>query len=95
MAINKDINKNLMDLLNTDEKQSSSIDSLQSREYLDEKQEQKELVNIDNSSSVFSVRIKKRDVVLLKNHLKKQGIHNFSTGLKNIIYKYMFDNGII
>ncbi len=108
MAINKDINKNLMDLLSSTEKASTTtnIDTLQSKEYLQRRElqrdiqgQQKALTNTNtkeaNSSSVFSVRIKNKDVVALKQALEKQGINNFSTGLRTIIYKYMQDNSII
>ncbi len=118
--VNKEINQNLKNLLNPTERRSSNIDSLQSREYLQKRQEQSEIQNeaqnqnmassieskndreaikeqkkADNSSSVFSVRIKNSDVVALKQALKKQGINNFSTGLRTIIYKYMEDNNIL
>ncbi len=112
--INKEINQNLKNLLNTGERRTSNIDTLQSREYLEkrevEREVQKQIENQNivgqvqiknnekhkssNASSVFSVRIKNKDVVALKLALKKQGINNFSTGLKTIIYKYIQDNGI-
>ena len=97
MAVNKEINKNLQNLMNSTEN-ISNIDTLQSKKYLEIKEIDKiNIVNnkLDNSSLVFSVRIKKKDVELLKRALKKQGVNNFSSGLKQIIYKYMLDNGII
>ncbi len=94
MAVNKEINKNLQNLMNSTEN-ISNIDTLQSKKYLEIKEIDKINNKLDNSSQVFSVRIKKKDVELLKRALKKQGVNNFSSGLKQIIYKYMLDNGII
>ncbi len=110
-TINKEINQNLKNLLNRGESRSSNIDTLQSREYLEKREVEKEIqkqnvvgqmqIKADeknkssNASSVFSVRIKNKDVVALKLALKKQGINNFSTGLRTIIYKYIQDNGIL
>lgn len=97
MAVNKDINQNLMDILGSRDS-SSNINTLQSKEYLENQEETKLKTveeSLNNSSQVFSVRIKKNDVLSLKRAFHKQGINNFSTGLKHIIYKYMIDNGII
>jgi len=98
MAVNKDINQNLMDILGSTDS-CSNINTLQSKEYLEKQEDESKLKTVEeslcNSSQVFSVRIKKNDVLSLKRAFHKQGINNFSTGLKHVIYKYMIDNGII
>lgn len=77
-----------------DKTMTSNINDLLISQPIKQKKEVK-YKNIKNPSKTIAIRLRQDDIEKLKVHFKLQGILNTSTGLRQVIAKYMQDNNLL
>lgn len=79
---NKDMKSNINDLLFSQPAKQPTAEA-------------KRYKNVKNPSKAIAIRLRQDDIDKLNQHFKLKGLLNTSTGIRQIIAKYMQDNNLL